>query len=92
MNQEKASPIKITRDGSVAVVRLACDENRNSLTQDMRNSIAATFHELETDMVSDAESTATAAENDGEGFRTKTKRRRKRFAEIGNVIANFGKA
>lgn len=50
MDQEKASPIKITRDGSVTIVRLACDENRNSLTQDMRNSIAATFHELETDV------------------------------------------
>ena len=50
------------------------------------------FQELEADMVSDTESTATAAENEGEGYRLKTKRRRKRFGEIGNVIANFGKA
>ena len=50
MNNKNASPVKVTRDGPVTIVRLANDENRNSLTQDMRNSIAATFHELETDV------------------------------------------
>ena len=45
------------------------------------------YQELEADMASDTESTATALED--EGFRIKTKRRRKRLGEFGNVIANF---
>ena len=50
MNKEKEPSLKITRDGPVTIVRLANDANRNSMTQDMRNSIAAAFQELETDV------------------------------------------
>lgn len=49
MNKERESALKIVRDGPVTIVRLANDANRNSMTQDMRNSIAAAFQELETD-------------------------------------------
>lgn len=50
MGKEEATPIQVTRDGPVVIVRLSNDENRNSMTQAMRNSVAAIFHELETDV------------------------------------------
>lgn len=42
-------PVELTRDGSVAIVRLANDKNRNSMTQEMRETLAKTFLQLETD-------------------------------------------
>lgn len=47
---ESSAPIQVTHDGPVAIVRFSNDENRNSMTQAMRESLADAFQSLDRDV------------------------------------------
>jgi 2-(1,2-epoxy-1,2-dihydrophenyl)acetyl-CoA isomerase len=47
---KEVMPVTVTRDGPVAIVRLSNDENRNSMTQAMRDALAGAFLALDADV------------------------------------------